>query len=355
MPNPHHWAVVVGIDQYPAFQSLRCAKRDAQAFADWLAHPGGGGLPPAQIKKVLVDLPTDAGVQDAQPTKERIFREIEACFTAADNAVKAQPGIWKTTRLYLYFSGHGIARDAADACLLAANSDATHLGEHVSCQILQDFFRHQRYFRDLVAFADCCRDNKAGQVTPPSLPWTLGAQVGGDATCLFMAYATDFGFKAYEEQAGPIEERRGYFTRCLLETLHNRMDGKPRLEADVLKKRLKGLLAEISSQPGAPPAGLRIEPVCINEDEIAFGITGDAPEYLVELEAAATIRSVRLREQEGAPWRGPFVRPATGDWHIRLPLGMYDLEYASTGSPAFATSQEPLKVLPGFNRKVVGP
>ena len=52
--HPDHYALVVGIDDYPQFRSLQGAKEDARQFAAWLRDTDtGGGLPEQNVKLLL--------------------------------------------------------------------------------------------------------------------------------------------------------------------------------------------------------------------------------------------------------------------------------------------------------------
>src|ERR1700751_2828241 len=50
MPKENHYAVVVGVDQYPSYlngkKNLNCPQNDAKAVRNWLLRADGGGLPP---------------------------------------------------------------------------------------------------------------------------------------------------------------------------------------------------------------------------------------------------------------------------------------------------------------------
>ncbi|NTV96679.1 MAG: hypothetical protein HGA75_14920, partial [Thiobacillus sp.] len=50
--NDQDYAIVVGINYYPGLGSLQGAEYDAGQFAAWLEDPAGGGLPPANVRRV---------------------------------------------------------------------------------------------------------------------------------------------------------------------------------------------------------------------------------------------------------------------------------------------------------------
>lgn len=351
MANPYHWAVVVGIDQYPALTSLNCSRRDATAFHQWICDEDGGGLPLKNATLITKNLPADCGHIGAEPTSAQILAAIEGAFMAADTVVTADATVWERTRLYVYFSGHGIARDASDSSLLAADATPQKYGLHVSCRALREFFAHERYFKDLVIFADCCRDDVSRKISSTFLPWTQGAQVGGGSTRLLYACASEFGQKAYEEQSGPEHERRGYFTRCLLESLNNRkaQKGLTALAGDALRKRMKGLMANLSQQPNSSVPNLTFEAQCISEDEIVFGVTDKIPRYLTVLKAPDAVLDVRVKDGDDRLVETANRTSPTMPLELRLPLGLYVVEYSSDGGNTFVRHDEPKTLLPGYN------
>ncbi|MEM7013629.1 MAG: caspase family protein, partial [Verrucomicrobiota bacterium] len=104
--NADHFALVVGIDDYPKFKSLAGAKQDAKDFAKWLADDEmGGGVPNDNLKLIL------SKKNPTRPIHDDIDAALDEIFEATDN-IRAE-------RLYFFFAGHGLARSnfGADLCL----------------------------------------------------------------------------------------------------------------------------------------------------------------------------------------------------------------------------------------------
>ena len=133
--NPLHFAVVVGINRYPAIRDLRLAKGDAEQFAAWLLDPGGGGLPAAadgdklvtggHVATIVVDdgaVPEGTLREDARPVRKEVFQAFHTFRKAVEAHVQTNPEDWERTRFYFYVSGHGIAPDVRDAALLLADT-----------------------------------------------------------------------------------------------------------------------------------------------------------------------------------------------------------------------------------------
>lgn len=357
MQNIHHWGVAVGIDQYPGLDAdLLCARRDARAFEEWLKDPEGGNLPAENVELITeADLPEDCTTDAARPTTEIIYNAIQKAYRAADNARKTKASTWNATRLYLYFSGHGIAVNTEDTSLLTANVDTDNPGRHISCNALKDFFVNQRYFRELVIIADCCRDDFSRRLTSWSLtPWALNTPGVTAPTGAYLITATVFGRAAFEERDGPPAERRGYFTRCLLETLNSRLDPSVKtIDLNSFETRMMGLLASVRSQPQAPTDELKFWPIkhgLLND--LKFGVTGKPPVYLTTIHFPAATTHARLRGNED-----PIEMAKNGTegvFECRIPLGGYQIEYSVDGGASFQEVAERLTLVPGCNERKVG-
>ena len=109
--NFENWALVVGINCYPAVGNLEGAEADAQEFYNWVTNPALGGIDPTKktARLILSTPPASGRVQDAQPARH----QIEEFFHDVDDAANTNNlngnGLVAGNRLYMYFSGHGFA------------------------------------------------------------------------------------------------------------------------------------------------------------------------------------------------------------------------------------------------------
>src|SRR2546430_4432092 len=90
--NDFHYAVVVGINTYPAFpgRNLQFARDDADNFEAWLVSPNGGGLPPKDVRKITAPPAREAtfpGADDAYPTRTDINPALKAVTKSAKNDI----------------------------------------------------------------------------------------------------------------------------------------------------------------------------------------------------------------------------------------------------------------------------
>ncbi len=224
MTNKLHFGVSVGIDRYPEFPDLSFARRDAEAFADWMMKDGGGAIPEKNVEVVMAadtDMADDTPRRRAVPVRTTVYEAIQAFWEVVRLHVEDNPEDWAKTRLYVYVSGHGIGPSTKDSALLLANAGPRNFGENISCFELITHLGEAQYFAEVVIFADCCRD----RVTNAPLgkpPWTLEERDFGEVNTA-LGVAADYGGKAYEPDADEVDdpdEYRGHFTRALLEGLN---------------------------------------------------------------------------------------------------------------------------------------
>ena len=249
--NDRHFAVVVGINQYPAIGNLTAAHADASDFYNWVVSAGGGGVPTGNVHLILSTAEPDVAAEKANPTTDEIYKALERCKEAAKTIPALQ---WEDTRLYYYAAGHGIAPGEQDAALLAANVTDESLGRHISCECLLKFFSDVQLFREVAIFADCCRPRAADKVRQIPPYWSDASIDNGDVS-VFVGFAAIYGQLAYEEQDRPADELRGYFSRALLAGLNGDPDAADPKSGRVTSESLSGFIRERMKQ--ATPSNFR--------------------------------------------------------------------------------------------------
>ncbi len=180
------FAIVVGIDDYPEFRSLRGAVEDATTFHRWLCDPDGGGVDPNRAWLVT-------STPDPTPEQKHIDEALEALLQAADNQRGGR-------RLYFYFSGHGAAaKDAIEnVALLLADWSKKRASLGLSSQSYTNELMSYGLFDELAVFLDCCRTKSAFVGRGITLTPTLSSQKA--QTRKLVAYATESGHSAFEER-----------------------------------------------------------------------------------------------------------------------------------------------------------
>lgn len=346
MANEGHFAVVVGINRYPGISHLECSRGDAVEFARWLIDPNGGNVPEKQIHLIVADLPADANPRDAVPTRIQIREKLRECMDAAIALTKKDINLWQSTRLYYYYSGHGIAPSVNDAALLAANATKVDMTEHLSAKHLLEYFVTHQWFREVIVFADCCRDSLQS-VTPTPNEWHDEPRNYG-AVSHFFAAGTRHGKKSFEEPAdeGQVDgngTRRGYFTRALLDGLWGGAavgaKGGKITNAELIKY-MRNHMAKATENRALGPLGPDFP--FPGQEDIIFRIPTKLPSLRVHLVGAAPV-GLRM---EGGPENEIYVgQPdGAGNFDFELPVGVYEA-LSLEGDP-------PVPVLKGWFCKV---
>lgn len=217
MSTDLHFAVTVGIDCYPDIGNLRLARKDAVAFDGWL---GANGVAPERRESVLLgeNDPQPTERRGAQPRADQIWEAVRDKITRSREAVKADPASWARTRLYFFFSGHGIAPTARDAAGLAADCSADDYGNSASLRAMVEYLLESGDFAEVVVVADSCRlvPPQAGAVAGRP-PWTQRSGTRPEDVKVAELYATRYRSPALESR--DLDAERGWFTKALLEGL----------------------------------------------------------------------------------------------------------------------------------------
>jgi hypothetical protein len=236
--QPRHYALVVGINDYPNYGSqgrpLKGAVADARRFENWLRDKDEGGGLSEENCKVIVSSKTPVA-----PLQDQIDAALEQIWVSARRS--------GGDRLYFYFSGHGQSAEADNIALCLANWSSARRHAALSSRHYLQFIKECTPFREVVVLLDCCRVRQIGVVGRNSELGCPVATEGAGRTRTFIGYATEFQQLAFEaagtsseaEHAGPVEEIRGHFTEALISALRG---GAARPEGGVTASALKAHL-----------------------------------------------------------------------------------------------------------------
>jgi len=217
------FGLVIGIDHYLRYRSLKGAVADAQCFFEWLRDPNGGNVT-SEYARIVVSR-SDSAV----PLQNDIDEQLLELLTEAD-------AIGGGRRLYFFFSGHGTScstQSGEDVALLLATWSENLARLSLSADGYRNTLSSMGLFEELVMFFDCCRTPAVRTVgVPPMI--TRFPQSPRCATRTFIGYATETGRTAFE--APDQELWRGVFTHCLLAILHRAPQG---ISAGDLKRMLE--------------------------------------------------------------------------------------------------------------------
>jgi Caspase domain len=242
-------AIVVGISKYPSLGDLDGPENDARDFGAWLLDPRGGNVPKASVHTVLsadFQPPPAAAAYKARPQIAEVNAIIDDFYAAGEGSGSVGD------RLYLYFAGHGFARDIESAALLMANAARGAVaGRHLPGRPYANWFREAAFFKEVVLFMDCCRESYT-VTTMAGVPYD--PRVGAHPGKKYFGFATKWSRAAREIAWGPNHEPRGIFTLALLSGL--RGGAQSDANGRILGSDLESFVVNYAKKARAvPPAG----------------------------------------------------------------------------------------------------
>jgi hypothetical protein len=218
--NAEDWAVVAGINYYPALTDLEGPKLDSATFEEWVKN--SGFVPDEQVICLRSPAYRPECPGSAQPTQA----DFEEAFRLLIRKAYSKQFHRLGRRLYIFFSGHGIIATRAsipdwrEAALLMANAEPIFLSNHVGARAWAEWFRALAIFDEVFLFADCCRDLE-DLVAPNPIgapPWKRERREEGRG---FYAFSTRLGRSAWEQPLGSPPQVRGILSFVLNQALKN--------------------------------------------------------------------------------------------------------------------------------------
>lgn len=329
-----HYAVVVGINCYPAISKLQASRSDALEFKQWLLDTG---VPENNISVVTTPKEDDefADPEVAIPTRELVDAAFRRLIISVKKRQKEEPLGWQSSRLYMYLSGHGAANPSASA-LLMANAQRGFYSDGIAPTLYMEYFEYTQLFHELVCFSDCCRTLEL-TLHPTGPSWDRDVGMNGQVVKV-IGFATGYGELAYEPDVTPsIGEKQpasepgvtvrarekppsAYFTQALLEGLREKAVDLDTQEinsdslAIYVKSRVKTLTAkqdpQVVGEVGAPIVFVPHTAIPRSEITIVFPVGQNGNVTLLSSRRTAICRH----------------DPATGPLIIPLRTGLYQVE-----------------------------
>lgn len=247
--HPRDHAIVVGIQHYlPGIPSLRGSINDCQLFCQWLADPAGGGLDPRNI--------TFYASQD--PTDECPFGNQVANLILALQQRAWRDGTPVGRRLYLFFSGHGVAppNQSNDCGLVMANAMPAAIRAFVGGKVAADL-RRSGWFEEVVLVMDCCREVAGNVIDESVLPSFVDA-AAGEKPFLHILAAGWGSTTAEKELPHPLDASKGdlhqgVLTHALLKALQLARDPAGNVSAESLQRFIPPLVGKLTGDSSKEP------------------------------------------------------------------------------------------------------
>ena len=327
--NDLHFAVVVGIDFYPGIRNLSSARNDARAFCAWLADPGGGELPPPppgqppqnspNIELILEPGPF-AAAADARPTRDIVSKAFKKIHTRMRQVYQANPLDWERSRLYVYFSGHGVTPSPQEVAVLMADATEDDLGYNIACGLYLNYYLASQDFHELVFLTDCCRSFKGtAPLSPP--PFSIVNNHRG-AVASAMGYATQYQDVAYEPSMNG-DDGRGYYTKALLEGLGGAAvdpDVPGEINSTSLQNYVRKRVTEMTKDKAVP----QIPEMAAPGAKVVFRTGAQRPRRQITIHFPAGFAR-RVMLSDGKLAKVGEWDPAQGDWVQPLDDGNYEV------------------------------
>jgi hypothetical protein len=324
--NDNHFALVIGIDDYPFYRSLKGAAADADEFEKWVRDAAtGGGVPDGNCRRLV------AAASPPMPLGPQIDDALEEIVTRAKT--KAPP-----RRFYFFFAGHGLAQmdnQRTTTAFCTARWSEMRRGEALSSDCYLNYVVQSGAFEEVILFADCCRVRKVS--TSGFCPTLVAINPNPAASRVrqFIAYATELTNAAYEVAVGGDQSPvRGHFSRALMNALKGavaRPEGGVR--ASDLQRYLYAEVPRIAHEHNQSQEP-EIRPIYKPAEEPVFGsavrsrVAPAQPNVVIQF-GATTTGGVRLE--------GPDIDQFTyhsrsgAPWSLALEVGIYILRDENTG------------------------
>ena len=302
------FGLVIGLDHYPRFRSLRGAVTDATRFHAWLCDPEGGGLT-REDARLLV-----SGPDPVSPTQDMVDQELL-------QLVRRAAAIGGSRRLYFYYSGHAVASNETetDIALLLPQWSRGLTRSALSVQGYIKALGAMGVFEELVFLIDGETSPNGSVVSLQSTidPHSLATPASRErlaSTRTFIAYATKNRRPAFEA-ATEDGDWQGVFTRCLLSILR----GSRGITAADLKN---ALAYEVTShgQVAHVVNGLR--------SEACFGTRGRLPLLVIRFSRARGHVSLR----DGHRRLVAETEASATPWELFVEAGLYKLHDDASGA-----------------------
>lgn len=328
-PQPTDHAILVGIQHYAlGIPQLQGSINDCDLFSRWLADRDGGGLDPANIKCLTSTDPTDD-----QPFRDQVEDLILEYYDG-----RAQTGLPVGRRLYLFFSGHGVAPPAPiddDCALVMANATLARLRALIGGLAARKI-RKAALFEEVMLVMDCCREVSGAVVAACDLPDASDPTLR-DRPFLHIVAARWGSVAAERPLPDPLDPRRasswhGVLTHALIRGLVGAVDSDGNVTAVSLKKFVRRAVEEILGGDKQYWPAIQWDETL---DPMAFGTSRGVR---VDVRLTAPKTKLRIRHGVDLAELTPPRKTVRGAIRVWLKPGLYLFEAVSADGTVVAAS-----------------
>jgi Caspase domain len=315
------FAIVIGILYFDSdLPKLEGTVADAKDFYEWLIEDAG--VPNEHIELLLSD-PN----QLVYPQKD----DIDGAFLTLFEKAKRHGN---PRRFYMYFAGHGAASKNDELCLIMANASKNTLNRCLNTLSYHQWLKQQALFLEQLFFYDCCYlfDQRVeGMICPFTNPdpnpknWKPDSQTVQVVQHFF--YASKFTQKAYERSHFSSTNKRGHFTKALMEGLRGAAIKKKlnlwMITTDCLGEYISRRVAHLAAayKDYQQPEHLRGDPIELIEAR-------EPKLYDINVKITPIIQSVyclAIYNRNLSLFDKKFLSSEQAEFTLNLPSGVYTL------------------------------
>lgn len=342
--NNDHYALIIGLRKYPGLGDppahLKGPENDAAAMEQWLTDPGGGALPPENVK-VLSSRGARKNRPDRGEIEAKMFMWVEAL---AEKNEKNRLGRRVGQRLYFHVSGHGFSAERGQGCLIAANALSNSTSSNISASAWLQWWQEADYFSEFVLSMDCCMDRMS--FVNPAEPPLAGVSANKEKGPSFVAFAAQRNQRAVERPIphdnSPVQ---GVFTWVMLQGLRGAAaDDLGRVTGHSLAKWLRNAIQPWLYERDLANASISKLPEIVTEDDTLL-LAQIATPFLfdITLQFDAACAGLTGRLWSGVPSTPqPLLIGADGKVELKLTAGLHAAEVTAgltTWRQAFAVTR----------------
>jgi hypothetical protein len=326
--NDHDWAVIIGIRRYPDavdpsgwIANLEGPDNDADAVAEWLRKPDGGGLPAGNVHVVR-----SADFPEPFVNRTQVGPQQQAVQNALNDVAKLPAmtfeGQYIGRRLYIYVSGHGYAKRRNEAALVTAEAERAFPFNIEVTSWLKWFWNAAR-FKEFVLWVDCCATRAPIAVFTRCGRTPVNAQNASEGR-VFAAFASKFDQRAVERQMAEDGKWHGVFTWALLKGLEGAAALQGAITSDSLRNYLTVNMKTFMRDDQLKDSQVAKEPDFGNVDPITFRKLRAALRFPVTLRFPDTCigKPATIVTSASQPPAATTTLAGT-DWKLQLEAGSY--------------------------------
>lgn len=337
----NHYAVVIGINLYSSqlLPALHGPTRDAKDFVHWLET--SGGLKSSNIRVVPASVRSSDAAPLPEPLNPTLFSIHQALLNVNEEmsiilgrSAKVIPG----SRLYIFVAGHGMSKAGETATLFSTEAGKGMWGYAFSLKSCLDWYRDYGPFAEVVMFADVCR-TRYEDVGVMGLPFDKRRRKGKKRLIIY--YATTDGDQAYEDSEADVpnpDDRRGYFSKALIESLGSAVDYNEGYVTSVsLADTVSLKVNQLSAGKVHPPQeclteGVIAPPLYFGPRRMASAVQKPNEVYPVQIRVSGQLCGIELQLLDGSlTVLDRFYPESIGYiWRKSLPRGLYELQWKTT-------------------------